>query len=482
MAALWNHYRIMKPVKTRSATLFLLILTILIACSREKDGPPPLPPPAKISEISQDEIQNLMKLWLASQNNGDFSSYQSLYANRFTGIRRTGHRETSFDREGWMRDRKRMFEKPMRVEAHETNSSIAGITAVVRFEQRWMSASYQDAGPKQMVLAKEKNGELRIAREEMLGSNKMNAQRSEDRKFSYIVEEGIVLDFEPSLEWGSGPLQLTGTHNVRQKVNPKTLPAETKDLLRKSFKLMNNQGEVCETKITDFFLLKRVVPHFGNYDRWKEEGTPKATIAQEIWDMGDTEGFLLMGDVKICKGATWARAAYLPSPTLIPAKPAPDAWRETALKEFRKLPAYQEIQQEFLKNAVEGKATGLWENYNDGKTIVSFFSFPQGQSPWIAVSARSVGSCNDFEGNLWAIWEIRGGPTHAQFKPLNDPENGVCFKPEAIVDLDGDHQFEILFKEFGIEPTIPIGGIVYQKDGLFQEVEEYKIPYYDCGC
>src|SRR5262249_27020631 len=55
------------------------------------------------------EVRALVDAWLAAQNRGDFAAYEKLYAQKFTGVRRSGTRTVSLDRAGWMRDRKRMF-------------------------------------------------------------------------------------------------------------------------------------------------------------------------------------------------------------------------------------------------------------------------------------------------------------------------------------------------------------------------------------
>ena len=47
-----------------------------------------------------------------AQNTGNFDAYQSLCAPSFSGVRRSGPRNASFDRAGWMADRQRMFQKP----------------------------------------------------------------------------------------------------------------------------------------------------------------------------------------------------------------------------------------------------------------------------------------------------------------------------------------------------------------------------------
>jgi ketosteroid isomerase-like protein len=111
------------------------------------------------------DARALIARWVEAQNQGDFAAYQSLYARTFTGVRRSGGRTVNLDREGWMRDRKRMFGKPMKVTVGDLQLSPAGAT----FTQTFESGRYQDSGKKQLAFAREEGG-LRIAREEMLES------------------------------------------------------------------------------------------------------------------------------------------------------------------------------------------------------------------------------------------------------------------------------------------------------------------------
>jgi hypothetical protein len=107
----------------------------------------------------------LVKEWLSAQNRGDFAGYQRLYAQQFTGIRRSGQKVVELDRAGWMKDRERMFKKPMIVSANQLTID----WDKVQFVQTWQSGDYIDTGRKQMVIVRE-GPEWKIAREELLES------------------------------------------------------------------------------------------------------------------------------------------------------------------------------------------------------------------------------------------------------------------------------------------------------------------------
>lgn len=54
------------------------------------------------NEVDRKDAEALLAAWLAAQNGGDFASYQKLYGERFTGVRRSGKKVRRFDRAGWM--------------------------------------------------------------------------------------------------------------------------------------------------------------------------------------------------------------------------------------------------------------------------------------------------------------------------------------------------------------------------------------------
>jgi len=114
---------------------------------------------------AQGDPRALVDAWLAAQNQGDFAAYQALYAPQFVGIRRSGAKVVELDRAGWLKDRERMFKKPMVVKAKDLRVD----DLRVQFVQTWQSGTYKDTGRKQLMLVKV-GSDLRIAREELLES------------------------------------------------------------------------------------------------------------------------------------------------------------------------------------------------------------------------------------------------------------------------------------------------------------------------
>jgi hypothetical protein len=112
-------------------------------------------------------LRSFVDRWVDAQNKGDFAAYAKLYAPEFHGVRRSGKRSLTLDRKGWLIDRKRMFKKPMTVSVSDVR--IDGLA--VKLVQTFVQGTYKDVGPKALAL-EWSGGELLIAHEEMLASNK----------------------------------------------------------------------------------------------------------------------------------------------------------------------------------------------------------------------------------------------------------------------------------------------------------------------
>src|SRR5512138_2684230 len=107
--------------------------------------------PARAAEAAAaPDVNAFLAEWLQTQNQGRFKDYAALYAKKFQGIKRSGLRVKKMGHDVWLRDREKMFRKPMKVAALDVETTVVGHTATVRFTQQWESKSYKDTGPKQM--------------------------------------------------------------------------------------------------------------------------------------------------------------------------------------------------------------------------------------------------------------------------------------------------------------------------------------------
>ncbi len=477
----------------------LLALLLTLACTQEKTKltPPPsspesLPTQTSIPKTSSHEkFQKLIDQWLKAQNERDFLTYESLYADRFTGIRRSGNRTVPLNREGWMKDRKRMFAHPMKVEAEDLQISDMGETVLIQFKQTWTSATYQDFGLKNIVLLQipdgEFKGDYRIVREELMSSEKEDL--GDGLSFLYVIPQGLVIDTTPSWEWATGPAQFVAYDDVRKNVDFEKLPKHVQQMRGRTFNFYDANGKTCQSTVKDFFLMKHVIHHFGSIQNWEggyeEEGKkrtplPKQEVADAIWGIPDSkdesrsnEGLFLMAKMDACKGSIWARDAAEKAPAIIPVQAANAQWKKLALDQLRMLPSYRAQQKDFKSEDPESK--GGWEEQTDSKLNVSMIQSPLLKNPWISVSVQEGAGCGGFSGEIWALWEVSGTPADAKFKLLNKPGESYYMLPLSVIDIEGDGNFEILFND-------PNPGFLYMEKGLFQHDYQLITPNYDCPC
>ena len=122
-------------------------------------------------QATSPETHALIERWLGAQNAGDFAAYGALYSQDFRGVRRSGARTVEFDRAGWLKDRARMFRKPMTVSIEATREEVTATESIVSFRQTFVSGAFGDRGEKRLVLRRDGGG-LLIASEEMRSSER----------------------------------------------------------------------------------------------------------------------------------------------------------------------------------------------------------------------------------------------------------------------------------------------------------------------
>jgi hypothetical protein len=401
--------------------------------------------------------------WLAAQNSGNFSAYEKAYAARFTGVRRSGARVVRLSRAGWMKDRRRMFQKKMTVSVADVQIIPAGTGAVVTFEQTWASGSYKDVGRKRLVLAPE-GGALRIVREEMLESKIVGAVAKSAPAaagtFLFAFDGYVVLDAQPAADWATGAIEpgdLEGLfESAARKVDVAKLPEELRSWNGRRVRLFDFDRQICEASITGFRFVRRVSPHFSEKQEWKEGGASKKSIAKQVWALGEGGGMLLgtLDQRKACKDGKWARAGELPVPAIVSPEPA-GPLEPAVLAAFRKLPAWQKMQKEFEADGRKGS----WDEYDGASPEVKRLG-----GRLVFVTASSGSGCSDWGGSLWALWEVSG----SKLTLRTDPDQTGSISPMCGVDLDGDGQLEILFDD----------GILRH----WKDVEKLSFPDFDCPC
>lgn len=441
-----------------------------------------------------EEARAVLDRWLDAQNQGRFDDYQFYYEEGFKGIRRSGNRTATFDRDGWMRDRQRMFGKPMTVAADNVHIFANGRSARIVFTQRWSSGQYADTGPKELLLRRRLDGSYGIIREELFASETKAAgafDMNAFRQFAFVVDGEVVISLKPDVGWAAGPVvvEKKGADPLllrsRRAVDASKLPAELAELPGLAVQLLDSRGVRCQAKLGELLLRGRAISDLG-------------PDGDEVWSMSAITLVTRVDvDRKACAGATWARASAFPAPAIATAEaPAPDL-KKQALAAFQALPESRAIQREFAlwsaaQGSRSGRSTPSWFQRPHYRPTVRVFRPATGPA-LLSVSANvSEGGCTDgiFDA-LWALWELKDEQTgHPRLILLNQPDTYKTLRPTAAVDVNGDGTLELLFEgsidaasaNGAGQPQMLEHGIVRALNGSYVDVEGPETPIDICPC
>lgn len=456
------------------------LLLLVAACDKAEPTPAPVSTPAEKpaepvettekpsaptpqERLAESEVRAVFDQWLKAQNDSDFAAYEATYARKFEGIKRVGAKTSKFDRDGWVKDRARMFKKKMNVTADEVKIATSGKTAVVTFTQTWESGTFKDVGPKQLVIAQDASG-LRIAREEMMSSTVVgaasNAAPYNPDQAASVIEKGQFVVLKPSAgDLGVGPIRPESrAYSATRAVDPAKWPqAKTWD--GRKMEVYGPSGKVCDTTVESVEILTRAYPHFGDVGHWDSEKRSDAYVAEQIWGLAGDQALVVarLADAKKCASGVWAKPAGSAATPIAEVKIDGDL-RAKVKKQFQALPGYAAILGEFKGDGGEGD---VW--YDDSLFEIRRFG------DYATVYAQGGMGCGQFYGEIWAIFEIRGD----DLVVLSDPRNpGHLIRPAAAPDTDGDGKPEF-FGDRAI--ATPVGTV-------WRVTQPLDVPYFDCPC
>ena len=441
-------------VAAAAVVLAAIVATVVVAggvMARADTGAGDLGPEARL----------VVDAWLAAQNKGDFAGYQKLYATKFTGVRRSGPRTVSLDRAGWMRDRARMFQKPMTVAAGDVKIASTPASARVTFTQEWASGGYQDRGPKQLVVVRE-GGAARIAREEMLASQTSSPGLAAD-DFALVVGAYAILDPDRGEEWADGPARLDDDGDpVITSKRATGLPPVLATYIGKKMVVQSPGVASCTATVKELRVIGLVVPHFGTRQEWRDEKVTSRKQAEEAWSLGS---HMLAAVLDGCTTPVpaFARAASRPAVELtLPSKET--TLRAAAIAALRKLPSWRALQKDYGEAGGKGK----WDaSAPDAEVDVERWELP-GQ-PLVTVSAHAQDGCAGFGGEVFAVFAPRPDGT------LTLVAEPPALRPAAALVVDGAPAF------FGTQGWNDFGTTV-QLVPLKAPPRKIAVPYLDCPC
>lgn len=487
---------------TRTSMLVLtIVLTSGIGCGRTSPAPRPATPPPQTtppSEVARAEpeaapaipeadIRALLGAWTESQNRGDFQAYSALYAERFQGVRRNSDRTRSFDRAGWMKDRERMFRRPIVVAASDVVVNSTQRTADVRFTQRWSSGSYADEGPKRLVLVREGTA-LKISVEEMLA-----AQRLDD------VDAALTLGTFVSLPTVDGPIAIlaeapasaaTGAPRLVTREDPyvvtkaasETIPASVRALVGRTVTVIE-RGRACEGRIDAIVVASLVVPHFGTVAEWNGEGESGATTpltpaarAASAWSLATTHFYAATmrstctQPVAMTFAATPGVTVFTPREPRTDERPSLERAFERTRRFLDREAAYATYVSELGEEAGDDAPApptqrGVWRR---NASVVVFESGPRR----VATVVHNAQGCGQFDVSAWAGFELGATPVEL----LEPTAIGDYVSVMAVFDVDGDGALEAIVRRdlasYGLVRLTPTTSLL----------RRVNVDYLDCPC
>ena len=410
------------------------------------------------------EASALLARWLRAQNQRDFAAYEALYANAFTGVRRVRDRRVELDRNGWMRDRRRMFARPVTVEASDVVWSSDALGTTARFTQTFASSSFSDRGGKQLRLEKS-NDRWKIVREEMLTS-RVTPDHSEARRvtrpldeLAFVVNGELVLEDDLTSEALAriAPSELKRSHRAkfdvefRGEANMREVPKTLLALQGRHFRVFGRLGELCEATIGSQFVVSATREFWSRLD----EAAPDRPIVQVVSEAElstwEEASFRLVVKLKPeqgnCDTGTWARPAERPVSIALAATTRGPV-EQAALTAFRALPAWRDTQKSYesartrVSRELDKPAPARWDELPNA---LQTRTLRGAKRTFVWLRAQYGDGCGDpFYGDDSALFEVSGEDGAPTVMLRDEGKTRHWAEPFALVDLDGDGVEELL--------------------------------------
>jgi hypothetical protein len=418
------------------------------------------------------DVETFLATWVKAQNQGRFEDYRVLYARKFQGIKRSGPRIRRFGLDAWLRDREKMFKKPMTVQTSDVKITVAGNTAMLRFMQAWESKSYKDRGPKQMVLTAE-GGAWRIAQEAMLASSQGVAEHQAAKRWFFVVDGRPILTSEPDKAWGRGTIRVDDAFGAQQAVTEASLPEELRRYKGEKLTLVDAAAATCTATVTGFHLVAHATWHFATLETWRStDDFTKKEIAEQIWKQAAV--FLaadLAYDGAPCK-AIIAKPATGGALVAIPFKHADPPTERAARDAFTAL-NLPSVNQD--KDKLDG----------EDEIVAARLSPGIFRSPLFSRAGRVIflghvpgGDCGEPTSGTVSVAHLwTEEPTGTWKRLVTDPDRADAL-PLLLVDLDQDGVPEIVYSG---KVTTRLG-VMNIRGETFEVQGTLEIPYYDCPC
>jgi len=398
----------------------VVALCTALACRSNEPTPAPKPrpatpaktapviaPPVAQPRVTKEQVTSVVERWRAAQVESNFDAYSALYAPTFHGIKRAGNKTSRFDRTGWMKDRREMFRRDMKVSVSDVRVFTGARSAFATFVQDWSTPRFHDVGPKRLEFALFA-GKLLITSEEMLESTAaavgVKAPAPEELSLLWPLRRGFGAVLK------HGPIETRGVaRKVVMSKDPSDflLEKEVTEAATKPFEslrgraldLYDANGVACSTSVTAFRAI-------GGFTTWDER-----EAADAVWEaIGEPYLVAVVEPVDPqCKTALWARASDLPKPTVLRPRELTPTESELARLALRKTTTSVATQASYAGYRTannDAQAPPRWEALEPEEWGALAFVHPTTNQTYVAAELFAGPGCEAFTGYALGFFKV----------------------------------------------------------------------------
>ena len=266
----------------------------------------------------------------------------------------------------------------------------------------------------------------------------------------------VMLPAAPEQTWSTGEPTLVARDEIyvaRREAVLDEIPGPSRRQLGERLALFDDHGLRCEAVVDGLALIVRADPLVDTREEWEGKGssgsTKKATpaeIAAEVWAMNAPELVAHVRPIRgTCGGATFARAAVLSEPTVVPAVAADPATTARAVELARTTEAFVDLQKQFVDQpaiAGEPPRAGSWDD--DSHAVIEVVTMRVGYASYAWITIATDGGCGEFNARYGALLR-EDASASGGFVALEVPVGGVFEHPRALVDF-GDGAPTMMFE------------------------------------
>ena len=413
---------------------------------------------AEVLKLNEAAVRAIVTQWLAAQNAGVFADYEKLYAERFNGVKRVGAVARTYNRAGWLDDRRRMFGALMQVTATDIVITVDAGSAVVRLTQTFAQKAFKDSGSKELLIVDSRQG-LKIAREEMLQSKPAAAVGDAMPMLRVAGADYVVLSTEVPAP--QGPFEALGSGTGYDFSARRKISTSTQDPTGRQGQTVTVYpgGKACQ--LGDVYMLGFGTPHFSTLQGWRTGDTDGDGVADQKpmpLDQQNENAIhaeMLAGQVASCPGEV-----ALMTPGVEWQRGNDKELEALAAAAFIKNAGVQKAQREFA----EGGDASMWYGAKDGADVQRAVFESNGRRIVIVGAAKNEGGCGEFSASVYLVFEVVG----TNLVPRG--ETGAM--PSVAVAVDAK-SLPILVIESKL--TVP-------SNGTYADIREIDFGYQDCPC